>query len=117
MRRFATAALVSSLPALVLVNCYRSPTAPNSEVACVTNNTAQVTFENRFTGQSLDVVWNGGKLSSSPLGPGARSPEMTVAAGVTHTLRFQYAGTPTLACAQSSPVLWQCTTLNYRCPS
>jgi hypothetical protein len=117
MRRIATAALVSSSLALGLVNCYRSPTAPNSEVACVTNNTAQVTFENRFTGQSLDILWNGGKLSFSPLRPDATSPEMTVAAGVTHTLRFQYAGTPTLACAQSSPVLWQCTTINYRCPS
>ena len=56
MRRIATAASVSSLLALGMVNCYRSPTAPNSEVACVTNNTAQVTFENRFTGQSLDIL-------------------------------------------------------------
>ena len=115
MKRFAFALLVSASMSLVLISCSESPTAPTKQ-ACETNNTAQITFENRYTSQSIDVVWDGSKLSLSPLGPGQKSAEVTVSAGVNHTLLFRVAGTSTVACSQSSPNLSQCSTYNYWCP-
>ena len=115
MKRIALALLVSLSVSLVLNSCSESPTAPTKQ-ACETNNTAQITFENRYTSQSIDVVWDGSKLSLSPLGPGQKSAEVTVSAGVSHTLLFRVAGTSTVACSQSSPNLSQCSTYNYWCP-
>ena len=115
MKRFAVALLVSVSLSLVLISCSDSPTAPTKQL-CETNNTAQITFENRYTSQSIDVVWDGSRLSLSPLAPGQKSAEVTVPAGVSHTLLFRVAGTSTVACAQSSPNLAQCSTYNYWCP-
>jgi hypothetical protein len=64
----------------------------------------------------IDVVWDGSRLSLSPLAPSQKSAEVTVPAGVSHTLLFRVAGTSTVACAQSSPNLAQCSTYNYWCP-
>jgi hypothetical protein len=116
MRRLTVAALVSLSLSMALISCTESPTTPTPTQACVTNNSAQITFENRYTSQSIDVVWDGSKLTLSPLGPGAKSSELTVSAGVSHTLLFRVAGTSTVACAQSSPNLSQCSTYNYYCP-
>ena len=117
MKRLSLAALVSFSLSLVLISCSEIPTTPTPAVqACVTNNSAQITFENRYTNQSLDVVWDGSKLALSPLGPGQKSSELTVSAGNTHTLLFRVAGTSTVACSQSSPNLSQCSTYNYYCP-
>lgn len=112
-----------SLIAIVLtVGCAGktdTPTAPTPipVAACVTNNTADITFENRFSSSTLDVIWDGSKLSLSPLGPGVKSGTITVAAGVAHTLLYRYTNTQTVACTQSSPVLAQCSTFNFWCPA
>ena len=115
MKRFAVAILAALSLSLVLIGCSDSPTAPTKQL-CETNNTAQITFENRYTSQSIDVVWDGSKLSLSPLAPGQKSAEVSVSAGVSHTLLFRVAGTSTVACSQSSPSLAQCSTYNYWCP-
>jgi hypothetical protein len=115
MKRFGVPLLVSLSLALVLISCSESPTAPTTQL-CEKNNSAQITFENRYTSQSIDVVWDGSKLTLSPLSPGQKSAEQTVSAGVTHTLLFRVAGTSTVACSQSSPNLSQCSTYNYYCP-
>jgi hypothetical protein len=115
MKRIAVALLVSLSLSLVLISCSDSPTAPTKQL-CETNNTAQITFENRYASQSIDVVWDGSRLSLSPLAPGQKSAEETVSAGVSHTLLFRVAGTSTVACSQSSPSLAQCSTYNYWCP-
>ncbi len=115
MKRLAVAFLVSLSLSLVLISCSSSPTAPTKQL-CETNNTAQITFENRYASQSIDVVWDGSRLSLSPLAPGQKSAEQSVSAGVGHTLLFRVAGTSTVACAQSSPNLSQCSTYNYWCP-
>lgn len=96
-----------------------TPTAPTPApvAACVTNNTADVTFENRFSSSSLDIIWDGVKLNLSPVAPNTTSSSLTVAAGVAHTLLYRYAGTNTTACTQSSPVLAQCSTFKYWCPA
>jgi len=117
MKRLAIAALLSLSLSLVLISCSESPSTPTPAVqACVTNNSAQITFENRYTSQSIDVIWDGSKLTLSPLGPGVKSSEVTVSAGVSHTLLFRVAGTSTVACSQSSPNLSQCSSYNYYCP-
>ena len=117
MKRLAVAALVSLSLSLVLISCTTSPTTPTpTPKACETNNSAQITFENRYTNQSIDVVWDGSKLTLSPLAPGVKSSEVTVSAGVAHTLLFNVAGTSTVACSQSSPNLSQCSSYNYYCP-
>jgi hypothetical protein len=115
MKRFAVAILAALSLSLVLISCSDSPTAPTKQL-CETNNTAQITFENRYTGQSIDVVWDNSRLSLSPLAPGQKSAEVTVSASVSHTLLFRKAGTNEVACAQSSPNLAQCSTYNYWCP-
>jgi hypothetical protein len=115
MKRLAVALLVALSLSLVLISCSSSPTAPSKQL-CETNNTAQITFENRYASQSVDVVWDGSRLSLSPLAPGQKSAEQSVSAGVSHTLLFRVAGTTTVACAQSSPNLSQCSTYNYWCP-
>jgi hypothetical protein len=114
MKRFAVAILAALSLSLLLISCADSPTAPTKQL-CETNNTAQITFENRSS-QSIDVVWDGSRLSLSPLAPSQKSAEVTVPAGVSHTLLFRVAGTSTVACAQSSPNLAQCSTYNYWCP-
>jgi hypothetical protein len=115
MKRLAVALLVSLSLSLVLISCADSPTTPSKQL-CETNNTAQITFENKYASQSIDVVWDNSKLSLSPLVPGQKSAEQTVSAGVSHTLLFRKAGTSDVACAQSSPNLAQCSTYNYWCP-
>lgn len=118
--RFATVALLSSV--VLVSGCAgktATPTAPTPTpvAACVTNNSADVTFENRFSSTTIDVVWDGSKLSLSPLAPGAKSTAITVAAGVTHTLLFRITNSATPACTQSSPVLAQCSNFTYWCPA
>jgi hypothetical protein len=115
MKRLTVALLMSLALALAIISCSDSPTTPTKQL-CETNNTAQITFENRYTSQAIDVVWDGSKLTLSPLAPGQKSTEQTVSAGVNHTLLFRVAGTSTVACAQSSPNLAQCSTYNYWCP-
>jgi len=75
---------------------------------CQLNNTAQVTFANRSTGASYVIVWDG--VNKVTLAPGTTSQAYTEAANIAHTLQFRYSGTNTLACANSTPTLAQCST-------
>jgi hypothetical protein len=87
--------------------------APVPVAACVTNNTAAVTFENRSLNSTYTVVWNGS--STATLGPSAKSQTHTEAAGVAHSLIFKYANSVNYACAESKPVLTQCSSITYWC--
>ena len=92
-------------------------TAPTSPVtpSCQTNNTALVSFENRSPSTMMDILWDGAKIAT--LGGGTVSPQMTTAAGVPHTLRFQITNTAQLACSQDTPTLAQCSSTKAFCPS
>jgi hypothetical protein len=79
---------------------------------CEANNTAKVRFINK-TGSSLtySVVWDGSTLTT--LGPGQTSEYYEVAAGE-HKLHFMIANGGE-ACTESSPVLAQCSSMEYWC--
>ena len=115
--RVLTAALVLAVLGTACGGDDKSPAAPTPPPApaCQTNNTATVTFENRFTSGTIDVIWDGGKTLT--LSAGQKSQPMTVAAGVAHTLGFQWTNTSAWACTPGSPVLTQCGSQNYYCPS
>jgi len=81
--------------------------------ACQTNNTADVTFQNKSGhNYTYDVIWDGSTLTT--LAPGATSKAYTQAAGA-HTLHFMISNTRLQACTQSSPVLAQCQSYTYWC--
>jgi hypothetical protein len=107
------------IAALLLVSCgEKSPVAPTPVpvAACVTNNTGDISFGNRSATVSMDIIWNGVKLTyMSPIAPGATSTPLTAAAGVAHTVLFRVANTSTLACSQASPVLTQCASTTMTC--
>lgn len=112
------------IAALVLVvlsaSCGGKESAPAAPTptpvpACQTNNTATVTFENRFTTGTFDVIWDGAKLLT--LSAGMKSQAITVAAGVGHSLVFQWTNTNTWACVPGTPVPGQCSSHVYYCPS
>jgi hypothetical protein len=74
--------------------------------SCQTNNTASISFGNRSTTSSQDIVWNGSRVFT--LVPGQTSDPLTVAAGVAHTLQFRVGNTQTLACSTATPILGLC---------
>jgi hypothetical protein len=94
-----------------------TPTQPDPPApvipACQTNNTADITFQNK-SGHSYtyDVIWDGSLLTT--LGPGATSKVYTEAAG-SHTLHFMISNSRSQACTESSPVLAQCQSYTYWC--
>jgi hypothetical protein len=96
--------------------CGSTPVIPTPIVeACRTNNTASVRFENRSTNTTMDVVWDGSKLTT--VAAGQTSDSYTVAAGITHTLLFRVTNSSTWACTPSTPTLVQCGSARYWCPS
>ena len=101
-----------------------TPTTPTSTAinfppvtvsACQANNTALVSFQNRSTTVTLDVIWDGAKTFT--LTPNQTSAGSTVAAGVQHTLRFQVTNTLVVFCAQGTPTLARCESQTYVCPA
>jgi hypothetical protein len=95
----------------------KSPAAPTPAPVptCQTNNTATATFENRFTTGTLDILLNGAKIVT--IAPGTKSNPFTVAAGVMQTVVWQWTNTTAWACTPTTPVLTQCSSVTYYCPS
>jgi hypothetical protein len=92
----------------------RSPKAP-SLLACELNNTGSISFGNRSTSTTYNIVWDGVQIVSG-LAPGVTSPPRDEAAGVAHTLIFR----DTLnrsgrGCAQSTPILIKCQSQTLTC--
>lgn len=81
--------------------------------ACQSNNTASVTFGNRSTTTTQDVLWDNLKVAT--LAPGQNSTAITAAAGVAHQLRVQITNTTILACTISTPIPVQCAFPVYTC--
>jgi hypothetical protein len=81
--------------------------------ACETDNTATVSFGNRSTASTHDIVWDGSRVAT--LAPGQTSDPMTVVAGVEHMLQFLVADTTTPACAGATAVPTRCGTGVYTC--
>jgi hypothetical protein len=80
--------------------------------ACQSNNTATVTFTDYSPILSEDIVWDGVKLLS--LSAGQTSAVMAATAG-NHTLQVFSAGTQTLVCSATTPVLAQCSSSKLGC--
>jgi hypothetical protein len=117
--RHITGAIIVAVPLAVLVaSCggSKSPAAPTPAPipACQANNTAKVYFLNRsVSNTTYTIVWDGANLVT--VGPGQDSQTFDVAAGVTHTLRFNITNTNIQACNPAQPVLTQCATQWYSC--
>lgn len=114
MRKWLLVGLV-----LAEVGCWSpTPTAPTptpaAVPACQTNNTAEISFENRSNSNTTYyVLWDGSNLLT--LAPGQKSDPRTVAAGVQHTLVFRISNTNSNACTPSTPTLPQCSSNTYSC--
>jgi hypothetical protein len=104
---------LAALVALPACNA-ATPTATATEPDCEVNNTAKVTFENRSgTSKTYSVLWDG--LTTATLGPGEKSGQKTVAAGIPHTLLFKVSNTGAVACNLSTPTPAQCSSHTYWC--
>lgn len=91
-----------------------TPTPPPVVIpVCQSNNTSSVSFGNRATATTQDVVWDGSKVFT--LAPGQTSTTLTAAAGVAHNLQFRITNTTLAACATSSPIPIQCGFPVYTC--
>ena len=87
----------------------------NVTLLCQTTDTANVSFGNRSTSMSFDVIWDGLQLGT--LAPGqTSSPPLTVAAGTAHNLIFYVAGTKNLGCVYATVLPTVCSTPVYTCP-
>lgn len=74
--------------------------------ACQLNNTGWVRFGNRSATASHDIIWDGIRIFT--VAPGQDSPEISVTAGVTHTLSSRVANSSRLACSTANPIIAQC---------
>lgn len=82
--------------------------------ACMVDNTAKITFENRSTSnKTYDIVWDGSRMTT--LWPTQKSATYTEAAGVTHSLQFKITNSSQVACSTSRPILVVCTSQTYWC--
>jgi hypothetical protein len=81
-------------------------------LSCVTNNTAEVQFSNRSSSATYTIMWDGYIITT--LAAGATSSTYTVASGQ-HTLEFRYSNSSTSACTPSTPVLAQCSSMEFWC--
>ena len=110
--------LVILLAALALMSCGGgggdgATTTTTTTPACQLNNTAQVTFGNKFTDKTVYVVWDGATIVT--LAPGETSAAFTESAGVAHTSDFKDAATNLLACTTANPNFSQCTSHSLTC--
>jgi hypothetical protein len=119
MRAFGIVSLV-----VLVVGCGSvtpTPTTPTPVAACVTNNSAQVTFENRLAAPAtaLTVKWDTAMLTTQVgnLQPNTISAQFTATAGVPHTVVFLRDGVaqPVPVCSPAPITLVQCSTLNIVC--
>jgi hypothetical protein len=94
-----------------------NPAAPTPApvLACVTNNTAQLSFRNGSSTVTMDVVVDGIKSALSPLAPGVTVGPVTLAAGVAHSVQFRVTNSMYPACSSGAPVLAQCSTQTVSC--
>jgi hypothetical protein len=90
------------------------PYAPSVQAACVTHNTAQVSFSNlSVVKHPYDVLFDSAKVAT--LAPGATSSNFTVTALIVHVVQFNVANTDSVACAPAPVVAHQCGMENYVC--
>lgn len=113
MKRFLLLGLLSAAAGCAGGND-AAPTPPPPPVPlCQTNNTADVSFENRSRATTHTIFWDG--LNVATIAPGQTSQRMTTAAGVAHRLETVIANTTLYACAPSQPVPIQCGDNVYTC--
>ena len=78
-----------------------TPTAPQPTIpACEVNHTATVVFRNTSNRYTLDVLWDGSKVTT--VSPGQTSESRTVNSGI-HTLLFMVTNSSTMGCTPSTP--------------
>ena len=88
--------------------------APSPTLSCQTNNTAKLVFRNQSnTNATYDLLWNGSKLFT--IAPGSESDTLVTAAGIQHTLVFQFTNSSNNACNPATPTLAQCSNGWFSC--
>lgn len=87
---------------------------PTQTLQCEVNNSAKLVFRNQSnTNATYDLIWDGSKLYT--IAPGSESDTLVTAAGVQHTLQFQFTNSSNNACNPSTPTLAQCYTGWFSC--
>ena len=83
---------------------------------CDCDGTAEITFRNRSSHSTYDVIWDGSNIGSlGAPGTGNSTLTKTVKEG-DHTLHFMFSnGSP--ACSESSPVIIKCENHEFSCSS
>jgi hypothetical protein len=120
LRVVLTGALVAGPIAALAMSLACTNSSPTTSTptttlqACLVDNTAKITFENRSTSnKTYDIVWDGSRIAT--LSPTQKSDTYTEAAGVTHSLQFKVTNSSQVACSTSHPVLVVCSAQNYWC--
>ena len=89
--------------------------APTPAVlSCQANNTAKLVFRNLSNSNATyDLIWDGAKLFT--IAPNGESDTLTTAAGVQHTMLFQFTNSNNNACNAATPTLAQCSRGWFSC--
>ncbi len=106
----------TALSLLSLMACSDSENvaAPSPTLSCQVNNTAKLVFRNQSnTNATYDLLWNGSKLFT--IAPGSESDTLVTAAGIQHTLLFQFTNSSNNACNPATPTLAQCSNGWFSC--
>ncbi len=109
---------LTALSLISLMGCtaddVADPTPTPTTLACQVNNTAKLVFRNQSnTNATYDLIWDGSKLYT--IAPGSETDTLVTAAGVQHTLQFQFTNSSNSACNPSTPTLAQCYTGWFAC--
>ncbi len=107
---------LTALSLVSLMGCSDSENvaAPSPTLSCQVNNTAKLVFRNQSnTNATYDLLWDGSKLYT--IAPGSESDTLVTAAGVQHTLLFQFTNSSNNACNAATPTLAQCSNGWFSC--
>ncbi len=107
---------LTALSLVSLMGCSDSENvaAPSPTLSCQVNNTAKLVFRNQSnTNATYDLLWNGSKLFT--IAPGSESDTLVTAAGIQHTLLFQFTNSSNNACNPATPTLAQCSNGWFSC--
>lgn len=107
---------LTALSLVSLMGCSDSENvaAPSPTLSCQVNNTAKLVFRNQSnTNATYDLIWDGSKRYT--IAPGSETDTLVTAAGVQHTLVFQFTNSSNSACNPSTPTLAQCYSGWFAC--
>ena len=114
----ARACTLTALSFFSLMGCSDSADVvappPPTTLQCQVNNTGKLVFRNQSnTNATYDLIWDGSKLYT--IAPGSETDTLVTAAGVQHTLLFQFTNSSNNACNAATPTLAQCSNGWFSC--